>query len=147
MRPFLIILLFSTICFTAQAQYSQGAKDSAQNEIRKLADAWNQAIVHRDSLALDRILATDYSLNGSVLRSAWLNNTLHHITSDTLMVLNPLTISFYGQAARSEGMFYWKASFDGRPVINGDYAVTDIWIRRDGRWQVLIRMSLLSKKR
>ena len=42
---------------------------------------------------------------------------------------------------------FHKASLDGKPVINAEYAVTDIWIKRNGYWQVLIRMSILSKRR
>jgi len=129
------------------AQYSQGAKDSAQNEIRQLTDAWNKAIINRDSAMLEKILAPDYSLNGAVNRSAWMNNTMHHIITDTLEVTAPLQITFYGQSCKAEGSFFWKAAFDGIPRINGEYAVTDVWIKRNGHWQVLMRMSLQTKTR
>jgi hypothetical protein len=62
-------------------------------------------------------------------------------------VLGAPVISFYGQAVKAEAIFFWKASVDGKSVINAEYAVTDIWIKRKGYWQVLIRMSVLSKKK
>jgi hypothetical protein len=130
------------IVCAAQAQSSRNAADSAQIEILQLTSQWNDAIIHRDSLVLDKILASDYSLNGSVIRTAWMNNTLHHFETDTLKMLDQLHISFYGQAAKSEGRFFWKATFDGKPRINGYFDVTDIWIKRDGRWQVMLRMSM-----
>lgn len=142
-----LLLLLITINFTSKAQFSPGAIDSAKIEIRQLTAQWNKAIISRDSVALDKILDPDYSLNGSVARNIWMNNTLHHLATDTLVVLGQLNITFYGQAAKSEGSFFWKASFDGRPRINGEYAVTDIWIRRNDHWQVLLRMSLQSKMR
>lgn len=142
-----VFLFFIGVTRTAGAQFSQAAKDSASIEIRQLTSEWNKAIINRDSLTLDQLLAPGYSLNGSVIRSVWMNNTLHHIVTDTLEVLGQLDISFYGQAARSEGLFFWKASFDGRAVINAAYSVCDIWVKRNGHWQVLLRMSLQSKMR
>ena len=141
---FILLLLLAT-SFTTKAQFSQGAKDSAKIEIQQLTSDWNKAIINRDSMMLDKILAPEYSLNGSVNRSTWMNNTMHHIITDTLDVLGQLNITFYGQAAKSEGTFFWKATFDGKPRINGEYAVSDIWIKRNGHWQILLRMSLLSK--
>ena len=129
------------IACAAQAQPPRNAEDSAQIEILQMTSQWNDAIIHRDSLILDKVLAFDYSLNGSVNRAAWMNNTLHHFTTDTLKILDQLHITFYGQAAKSEGRFFWKAAFDGKPRINGAYDVSDIWIKRDGRWQVMLRMS------
>jgi len=142
-----LLLLLITINFSSKAQFSPGAIDSAKTEIQQLTTEWNKAIITRDSVALDKILAADYSLNGSVARNVWMNNTLHHLATDTLLVLGQLNITFYGQAAKSEGSFFWKASFDGKLRINGEYAVTDIWIRRNGHWQILLRMSLQSKMR
>jgi len=141
----LILLVCITGHFNSNAQFSQGAKDSAQNEILQLTSEWNKAIIKRDSLTLDKILSPEYSLNGSVNRGVWINNTLNHFTTDSLEVLGKLNIVFYGQAARSEGMFFWKASFDGKPRINGEYSVTDIWTKSNGHWRVILRMSLPSK--
>ena len=140
-----VSFLFTVITVTAKAQFSEGAKDSATFEIQQLTADWNIAIINRDSLSLDNILAPGYSLNGAVPRNSWMNNTLHHIVTDTLKIEGPLNITFYGQAAKSEGTFFWKASFDGVPRINGEYSITDIWIRHNGHWQILLRMSLPSK--
>jgi hypothetical protein len=137
-------LFMVLIACSAQAQSSRNAEDSARTEILQMTSQWNDAIIRRDSLVLDKILASDYSLNGSVNRAAWMNNTLHHFMTDTLKILDQLHITFYGQAAKSEGRFFWKAAFDGKPRINGSFDVTDIWIKRDGRWQVILRMSLPS---
>jgi hypothetical protein len=146
-RIIFLLLFFITTNIKAKAQFTQRAKDSAKTEILQLTLEWNKAIVNRDSLTLDKILASDYTLNGSVIRSAWMNNTLHHIATDTLEVLGQLNVTFYGQAAKSEGLFFWKASFDGKPRINGEYSVTDIWVKHDNDWQVLLRMSQQSKIR
>jgi hypothetical protein len=138
----IIWLLLILTNYSGQAQYSQGAKDSAQIEILQLTNEWNNAIVTRDSILLNKILGPEYSLNGSVSRDIWMNNTLHHLDTDTLKIVIPLVITFYGQAIKSEGTYFWKASYDGKPRINSNYVVTDIWIKRNGHWQVILRMSL-----
>jgi hypothetical protein len=138
----LLLVLFG---YTGHAQYTQSAKDSAQSEITQLSNEWNNAIVNRDSLVLDKILGPEYSLNGSVSRTVWMNNTLHHIITDTLKIVSPLNIAFYGQAVKCEGTYFWKAAFDGKPRINAEYLVTDIWIKRNGQWQVILRLSRPSK--
>lgn len=146
----LFTLLFAGSSFIVSAQsyqFSQGAKDSAQIEIQNLTEAWNRAITHRDSLTLDKILAPEYTLNGSVNRSVWMNNTLHHFATDTIELISPQNITFYGEAARSEEIIYWKANYDGKPAVDSEGLETDIWIKRNGHWQVLMRMSLHLKNR
>ncbi|HYK46796.1 MAG TPA: hypothetical protein VEV83_16575 [Parafilimonas sp.] len=145
--------LFVGAHINVTAQFSQGAKDSARMEIQQLTNDWNEVIIHPDSVKLDKILAPEYSLNGLVNRGIWMANTLHHLTTDSLEILGALNITFYGQAAKSEGVLYWKAAYapgaihSGPSTINAEFLVTDIWIKRDGHWQVLIRMSLPSKMR
>jgi hypothetical protein len=141
----IILLLLTIIHFSGQAQFSKGAKDSANSEILQLTNEWNDAIIKHDSLLLDKILGVEFSLNGSVSRDIWINNTMRHLNTDTLKIVSPLVITFYGQAVKSEGTYFWKASYDGKPRINGNYVVTDIWIKRNGNWQVILRMSLPSK--
>ena len=47
--------LFVGALFSVIAQFSQGAKDSAQIEIRQLTNVWNEAIIHPDSVKLDKM--------------------------------------------------------------------------------------------
>ena len=147
MKTIIIIgLLLILINCPGKAQFSQGVKDSAQNEILKLTNDWNNAIVNRDSLSLDKILGPEYSLNGMVSREIWMNNTLHHFNTDTLKNISQTVITYYGNAVKCEGSYFWKASYDGKPRINSDFDVTDIWVKRNGHWQVILRMSLPKAK-
>lgn len=141
---FLIKMLFSllliSISLIATAQTSQGAKDSALAEIKQLTNEWNRAIIQHDFASLEKILAAEYTLNGTVSRSGWLANVKRY-TTDSLHYVSDLNITFHGGAAKVQGILYWKRAWDARPVVSNHSLVTDIWIKRDGRWQVLIRMS------
>jgi hypothetical protein len=142
MKKYLLIwTIFTTIQWPLQAQIPSGEADAAIADIQKLTSDWNRAIIQRDSLSLERILATDYTLNGALMRSVWMENTMHKIVTDTLNILKPLQITVYDNAAKSEGTIFWKGTFNGAPIINGAFSICDIWIKRDGRWQVLLRMS------
>lgn len=141
---FLIIVLFAGSFSITNAQLKI-AEDSAKAEIKQLTIEWNKAIINRDSLALEKILCPDYTLQGSLPRNKWVNNTLHHFLTDSLQIRGEQNIKVYGDAASSEAIFYWKASFDGKPRINSEYLVNDIWKRNDGHWQVLIRMTKIYK--
>ncbi len=138
----IIALVFTGVNFKAAAQTSKSNKDTNQIEIQQLTIEWNKAIINRDSLTLDKILSPEYSLNGMINRSVWLNNTMNHITTDTLAIVGQLNITIYDQVAKTEGVFFWKAAFDGKPIVNGEFLITDIWTKQNGLWQVMLRMSL-----
>lgn len=144
---FAIALLFAGARSVATAQGTATALDSARVAITQLTDAWNTAIVQRDSLALENLLAPDYSLNGMVLRTAWMDNTLHHLNTDTLEVLGALDITLFDQVAHSEGNIHWSVSFDARPKMDADFTVVDIWTRQSGTWKVMLRMASAPRMR
>src|SRR3954468_20992555 len=66
------------------------SEESASGEIVKLEHSWNKAIRTRDSVALDRLLAPDFTLagdgktHGAVRRSTWLSATMRPVAFDTL---------------------------------------------------------------
>ena len=141
---FLVILLNIGYQPISNAQIT-GAEDSAKVEIRQLTHDWNQAIINRDSLVLEKLLDPDYSLQGSLPRNKWINNTLHHFSTEILQVEGEQIIFVFGDAALSQATFYWKAAFDGTPRIDNKYWVNDIWKKNNGSWQILMRMTKVSK--
>jgi hypothetical protein len=149
-------LFFSFLVFVCHSAIAQTTKeDSIKSEIIKLSAEWNRALVNRDSLVLDRILAPDYSLsssNGSLLfRKEWINNSLHGLVTDSAEFIGPQKITVFVNEAISEGVLHWKVRStdkNGRPVLrNHESLVADIWRLNEGRWQVFHRMSKLLRKR
>jgi hypothetical protein len=147
MKYWLSMLFMAGLHTPTEAQFSKAAKDSASGEIRDLTAAWSKAVLMRDSATLEKILVRDFTLNGGISRTMWMDRALHHIKTDTLELSDDLTVDFYGKAAKSKGNLFWKASYDGSPVINGDYSFEDIWIKIDGQWKVLMRLSVETKSR
>jgi hypothetical protein len=147
MKYLLSMLFIAGLHTAAEAQFSKGATDSASREIRDLTTAWGKAVRMQDSATLDKIIAHDFTLNGGITRNMWMDRALHHLRTDTLDLRGDVTVDFYGKAATSKGNLFWKASYDGSPIINGDYSFEDIWIKTDGQWKVLMRLSVQTKSR
>lgn len=150
------ILFFLVNVFACTIAAAQTPKeDSVKTEIVKLSAEWNDALVKRDSLVLDRILASDFALgsaNTSALpREQWMKNSLHVLVTDSAQFIGAQRITVFGNEAISEGTLHWKVrnkNKDGVMVMrNNEYLVADIWRFTNGRWQVTRRLSKLARKR
>ena len=146
------IKLFVFALFVSNMAAAQTpGEDSIKNEILKLSFEWNQAIIKRDSITLDRILSPEYTLSsssGSLLpRKDWMENTLHRLFTDSAAFIGPQKITIYGNEAISEGLLHWKVRNDQNKLRNHESLVADIWRYNNGRWQVIHRMSKLVRKR
>ena len=52
------------------------------------------------------------------------------------IVVSDLTIHVYGKTAVAAGTATLKGSFKGQD-ISGTYRYTDVWVKRNGKWQVV----------
>jgi hypothetical protein len=141
MKYGLSILLIVGLNAAAKAQYSKGEKDSAFSEIRRLTKMWYKAAKERDSVTLDKLLAPGFTHDGDVRRTVWMDRALHHIKTDTLQNIGEINLDYYGGAVVSKGKVRWKALYDGTYDLTGDYPFEDVWVKADGQWRILIRMS------
>ena len=73
MNRIILLLFFFLVCNIAGAQTPK--EDSIKTEIIKLSQQWNQALVKRDSITLDRILSKDFTLSSAS------GSTVHRKTS------------------------------------------------------------------
>lgn len=121
---------------------------ASEQELLEAEREWVQIIMRKDKLAADRILADEFRLTGPELtristgraatKELWMG------TLDLLDVqsfdLSDAQITVYGSAA----VVFIRATMDwsiqGRPLPSR-YRLTDLWVKRDGRWQVVTRIS------
>ena len=145
MKTIIFITFFILVALKGTCQMT--VADSAIMAIKQLTEQWYAAIKARDSVVIDRILADDYTLNGSWPKSKWFNNILHHFEMDSFEVAAVPICSYYDDAVLSEGKLYWKGTRDGKPFMNAEFKVTDIWVYRNNRWQVHMRLLQFLKNR
>jgi len=115
-----------------------------REQIIQLERDWTQAFVTNDVAANDRIVADDYlgtEPSGRRITKADLSADLksgvvplasNHLNEDDV------TIRFYGETAVVNGSESWKQK-DGK---SGRYIWTDVFVKRNGRWQVVASQDL-----
>jgi len=110
----------------------------AEQELIRLEDGWNEAVVKVDLAFLDRILAddlTDTDDEGTVWTKAQdLANLKSGDYKCTSAVSADRQVRVYGDTAVVTGRNTNKAQYKGVDK-SGQYRWTDTWIKRDGRWQ------------
>ncbi len=150
-RPFIInplffafFVLYSTF---SHAQVLKAEADTAFYEVRQLTDKWYKAIRERDSVTLEQILADNYTVDGTWPRSKWMDNIMHHFKMDSFEVVKEPTMDYFGDAVVSKGILFWKGTRDGKPFMNAEFAVTDIWVKKTDKWQVYLRLLKFLKPR
>jgi len=103
------------------------------------------AAARRDVEALDRVLAAEFSMvtnRGSLINKAqWMENMLHRVGPDfTPPEFLDVSVLVAGTVALMTSRTMLRATFDGKDW-SGDVALTDVWLQRDGRWQIVRRHS------
>jgi hypothetical protein len=137
-------LLSAVFLLSACSLLSRSHSDnSGGGQIVKMEHAWNTAIRTRDSAALEKLLASDFTLaadgktHGAVRRATWLSATLRPVAFDTLGSDN-INVSLHGDSATATLRTFWRARVSGQRVSAAS-RVSDLWVRRNGRWQVKSR--------
>jgi ketosteroid isomerase-like protein len=119
--------------------------DDIAREIEQLANEWMNAIGERDAEKLERFLAAEFRLASGagmfVERADWLHSALHLIEGGTF-AYSDVQVRRYGDIAIMQSHWTQRVTRAGAPW-NGSGLMTDVWIHRDGRWQVLARHSSL----
>ena len=118
--------------------HAQGSRDT----IDTLEQQWMLAAQRHDSTTLQALMASDFRLvhpsqDSVTNRSTWLAAAGRIET--TSFRYEHLHVTYHGgDVAVASGIFVVDATFNGRPFTPVT-SVTDIWERRNGRWQVVTR--------
>jgi ketosteroid isomerase-like protein len=136
-----IVLVLAVSCQVfAQAKPAAPAKGaSVEQELIKLENDWNDAMVKRDMAALNRIVTDDWTTidpdDGTIMTKA---QSLADLKSGedvyTSAVGDEWKVRVYGDAAVVLSRETVKEQYKGKDV-SGQYRFTDTWIKKAGRWQ------------
>ena len=117
---------------------------ATNQELTKLEHAWMEAIQRKDTAALERILAPEYTYTasgqGRWTRQGWLETVAIYDIHRFEFV--EIDVRVYGDAAVVLSHYRQDGSVGGAPR-SGEFLLTDVWVRRDGTWQVVARSSIL----
>jgi hypothetical protein len=136
-----VSLLFAAL-FNVRAQETPGQDDHAtEQELMALSAQWMDAVVRKDHAALEGFLAPDYYYAKAgdldiTDRSTWLKNAMIMDWRD--IRYRNFKVDLYGEMAVVSAMAEAKLGFWGIP-LSSDVQVTDVWVKRNGQWQVAAR--------
>ena len=114
---------------------------TAEIEIPLLEQSWMDAWVAKDHATCDRILADDFvltSARGALMsKSEWLAGAMGPFVCSAFH-WEHIQVRQFGEVAIVHGRSNQKASVAGQDW-SGVFLVTDVWVRRNGLWQVVSR--------
>jgi ketosteroid isomerase-like protein len=123
--------LIGTVSWAARAT-------GQEQELIGVENAWKQAVVQRDAQALHRLYADEYT---STDREGQVWAKTEDIQIDTAgnfrlesFKLDDLNVHLYGNVAVVTGRNRGRGTLLGRPA-SSETRFTDVFVRRDGRWQ------------
>ena len=126
--------------------FAQSAADRAKEEIRALETARNEAIVHGDAAALDRMTSDDYTfitLRGELRTKAEIVKGFSTgAFKYAFREISDLNIRVYGDAAVVTGRSTQNGSENGKDY-SGDYRFTRVYVNQNGRWSTVALQTTL----
>jgi hypothetical protein len=117
-------------------------------EIREAEEEWARGIINADTVALSRLLASEFVLVGPDAsrppfpRAAWMANVAtKRVYTDTVSI-SEFQVRGASDSAVATLLYFWRPIVEGKRMADDPTRLEDTWIRRDGRWQVVQRRRL-----
>ena len=136
--------LFGVLAIVGVATSAQAP--SVTQDLQKLENDWSQASMRRDAAALRGFYADEYQFtdaDGVVTGKAKeLDNLTNGAFRLTAYKFDDLKVRAYGDVAVVTGQNTIKGVWeDIHRDISGPYRFTDVFVKRDGRWQCVASQS------
>lgn len=121
---------------------------ATQDELIELQNAWMDAWRRGDEPRLREIIGDEFTLTSArsdrlMDKSEWLALATGGRVVAESFDYRDFRVQPYGEVAIVKSRMRQKATVDGAPW-DAEFMLTDVWIRRDGRWQVVARHSSTS---
>ena len=126
--------------FLAVLSYGQ----SVEQTLRQLEHDWSQASLKRDLATLDKIIADDWVSIDFQGRTVTKSETIANLKSGSPATqaagIGEMKVRVFGDSAIVTGSDTEKSTLKGKDVID-KYLWTDVFVKRDGRWQAVASQS------
>jgi ketosteroid isomerase-like protein len=111
-----------------------------EDQIKKLEQDWVQATLKSGPVAVDQYEADDIITTGPGGRVTDKAQDKADLRSGDLkiqsMELSDMRVRVYGNTAMAAGSNTFNGAYKGQE-ISGKYRITDAWVKRNGKWQVV----------
>lgn len=134
---------------TAVAQTPIANPKAERSKLIALENAWNQAQIHHDGPALERLVADAYvytDWDGTVMNKAKFIADAKDTSTEVKTSANTdVNVYFYPGVAVVTGAYHTKGSSQGKSFDHHG-RFTDTWILADGQWVCVATHTNLVKK-
>jgi len=147
MKRFLILIAAVCLAFPAahgqtntntQTNASQDKQLKVEQSLAALEQEWANAVKLQDAEKIDRIQAEEYVFTGPAGQVWTKTREIDTIKSGDLVIdsyeLSDVQPKIYGSTAVVTFAITWNGKFRGAD-ISGPQRMTDVFVKRDGRWQ------------
>jgi ketosteroid isomerase-like protein len=137
---------------SAPGARQRDSREAAEKALTALERKWMSALQQRDASALSQIISEDFTLVSPrfIIAAGDRDKYFQHAMRElnlTSYNFEGLTVRLYGRTAVVSGRLKQSANVAGEDW-GGAYLFTDVWVSRDGTWQVVSRhTSLLPEKK
>ena len=137
MKPVIVLTLLGVlVAFPAHAQ----TRNATEREVLKATQVLNEAsLIKKDRATMERLYADDYMYlhsNGTVTNKS--QEIAEYMSSDlkwTAHKSDDMKVRVYGNVAVVTGVSTLTGSAKG--YLSGARNFTELWVRRNGRWQTV----------
>ena len=149
MKPFISLSLRIILALFALALSAEGVFAHSEKEIDQIEDARYDAMIRGDLASLASILADEFVYHQPTGNVATKASYIEQIRSGEVKIRKVerygVKIHFYGDVATAMGSTRLDLELKGKRS-EVDLYYLNIWVLRDGRWQIVARQSAFKKK-
>ena len=134
---------------TSRTDISSQPQTTVDGEIKSLEEARNQAVLHGDVAALDRMTSEDYTfitLRGELrtksdILKGFASGSFHYESRQ----ISDLKVRVYGDTAIVTGRSMQKGMENGKDY-SGDYRFTRVYVKEKGHWVTVALQTTLIRE-
>lgn len=142
LRITILLTLLLSVPTTGSSQVSL-ANVATENVIRQLEREWEEALKTNDQVTIDKIVAADclfVGSNGDLSLKAQADAERRAFIKLIASATTQMNIRVFGDTAIVVGTNLETSSYRDQDT-SGQYRWTDVFVRRNGRWQVVSAQS------
>lgn len=132
----------TTFAQTKQSNTDTENQLKIEQEFSELENKWMNGWKNKDEAVCSEILADDFTLTSSlskgdlITKEQWLA-ALPIYTCKSFR-FDKIKVRTYGNTAVVNSWFHQEANVNGNDW-NGDFLITDVWVKKNDKWQVVSR--------
>ena len=139
-RYLFVLTIFAVAALVSYAPALARDSKSVEDTIAQLERTWVTAIVNKDIATIDRLMANDFKGTSPTAHTYSKKMAIADLKSGTYSVtkmdLDEISVAVYGNTAVAFTTQEEKSTYDGKD-FSGYYYFTDVWVKNNGRWQVV----------